>query len=135
MTPPRTSAPQPYHEGPARTPRAGPSPSPHSRSQRDAELLILDDVQQAHDPAALPLTPLPCDDDTGPGPERCEASHSHLCRYLRTRSISTCHRPPHSITNDLRPRDGRRCRESLSWFSSSGAWSPAHPRPTTRRTE
>src|SRR5450759_1515788 len=45
MTPPLTSARQPDHEGPARTPRAGPSPSPHSRSQRDAELLILDDVQ------------------------------------------------------------------------------------------
>src|SRR5664279_5307403 len=46
MTPPRTSARQPDHEGPARTPRAGPSPSPQSRSQRDAKLLILDDVQQ-----------------------------------------------------------------------------------------
>src|SRR5665811_1528913 len=45
MTPPLTSARQPDHEGPARTPRAGPSPSPHSRSQRDAKLLILDDVQ------------------------------------------------------------------------------------------
>src|SRR5664280_1223754 len=38
-TPARPRRPRP-------NPRAGPSPSPHSRSQRDAKLLILDDVQQ-----------------------------------------------------------------------------------------
>src|SRR5450759_297400 len=57
MTPPRTSARQPDHEGPARTPRAGPSPSPHSRSQRDAKLLILDDGQHLPRAARLTITP------------------------------------------------------------------------------